>query len=116
MAAKTPVSQGTTGYVSLNGAYSNVVAGGTTVLAQDTVIPNIANLKWQRFYFTALDDDDTFACPVKYPLFALWEGSSEASVGMLKITSVGSGTGGSTITFYSDSTNALGWIWVGSRG
>lgn len=77
MAAKTPVAAGTTGYVDkIRGLYTGVRAAAEALLAVGTIDNNRTRYRQLLFYFSDIDDGDTWASGIQGIKGVFWSGDT----------------------------------------
>lgn len=104
MAAKTPVSAGTAGYVDqVRGVYTGVRDSAESILSVGTVSNARNRFRQLIFYFSDIDDGDTWASGIQNIQAVFWSGDTEATDAVNAVLTNADGT----ITFETTSTSNL---------
>ena len=104
MAAKTPVSAGTAGYVDqIRGVYTGVLGSSETFIADGTLSNNRLRYRSLIFYFADIDDGDTWASGIQNIAAVFWQGGVEGTSAVNATLSNADGT----ITFFTNSVSNL---------
>ncbi len=108
MAAKTPVSAGTAGYVDkVRGVYTGVRAATDAILTVGTVDNNRLRFRQILFYFSDIDDGDTWASGIQNIKAVFWMGDTANGDACNAALTNADGT----ITFETVSTSDVnGWV------
>lgn len=102
MAAKTPVAVGTAGYVDrVRGVYTGVRASAEAILTVGTNNNNRLRFRQLIFYFSDIDDGDTWASGIQNIQAVFWSGDAEAGDACNAVLTNADGT----ITFETVATN-----------
>lgn len=104
MAAKTPVSAGTAGYVDkVRGVYTGVRASAEAILSVGTNNNNRLRFRQLIFYFSDIDDGDTWASGIANIKAVFWSGDAEGGDAVNAVLTNADGT----ITFETTATSDL---------
>lgn len=77
MAAKTPVAAGTAGYVDkIRGLYTGVRAAAEAILTVGSIDNNRTRFRQMVFYFSDIDDGDTWASGIQGIKACWWMGDT----------------------------------------
>ena len=108
MAAKTPVSVGTAGYVDpVRGLYVGPLADDEQYLDEGSYITHRRQLVHRVLYFADIDDGDTWASGIPNILACAWQGNDAAADNdVVQATAAASGT----VTFRAEASNSKGWL------
>ena len=112
MAAKTPVTSGSAGYLPVHFVQSPDPSTGNTSPATLADTAGIAGLWKRQFSFTDIDDGDTWASGIPGVFAVFWNGDSTSD----QVNAYCSDRSTGTITFNAASANSSGYILVLSRG
>jgi hypothetical protein len=123
MGAETPVTtKSTSGYVDPNmpGAYGGVNAGGVSLIttvqaATDKAgfTANIMGLKFQNFFFAAIDNGSTWASGIPN-IKHMWVAGDDIDTDRVACTLTDAATG--AVEFGSENANTPCWVLVASGG
>jgi len=115
MAAKTPVTTTTTaGYVvPALGVYGGVNAVNAALITNGTHTANRLGLKMGIYYFSDVDDTDTWTSNIPNIVAVAWQ-ADQANTDKVGASLTTAATG--VITFDCENANSNGWLWVLSQG
>jgi len=115
MAAKTPLTTtSTAGYVvPSQGIYGGVNAANAAMTTNGTHHASRQDLRLSIFYFTDIDDTDTWTSNIPGIVAVAWQ-ANQADTDKVGATLTTAATG--VITFDAQNANSAGWLWVLSRG
>ena len=105
MAAKTPVSAGTAGYVDqVRGVYTGARGSAESILSVGTISNNRLRFRQLIFFFSDIDDGDTWTSGIPGIQAVFWSGDTEATDAVNAVLTTAA-TG--EITFETTSTSNL---------
>ncbi|GAG32180.1 unnamed protein product [marine sediment metagenome] len=112
MPAKTPVMDNTTaGYTvpMIPSVRGGVNAVNADLITNGTHKANGNDLKWQNYYFSDIDDTDTWTSNIPNIFAVAWQGD-QVDTDRVAATVTTAATG--IVTFGAENANSKGWLWV----
>ena len=111
MAAKTPtMTRSTAGFTEPGKSlYTGVNAVDADLITNGTHVADRNGFKLDVFYFSDIDDADTWASGIKSIQAVAWQ-ADQADTDKVAATLTAAATG--TITFDAENANSNGWLWV----
>jgi hypothetical protein len=114
MPPKTPLAtKSTAGYVVPElGIYGGVNPVATALTSVGQSHPNRSGLKMTTWYFTDIDDTDTWTSGIPGIVAVAWQ-ANQADTDKVGASLTTAATG--VVTFDAENANSAGWLWVLSR-
>ena len=111
MAAKTPVADNTTSGFTEPGksVYGGVNAVAASLITNGTHHADRSGLKLRVFYFSDIDDTDTWTSNIDNIVAVAWQ-ADQADTDKVGASVTTALTG--VITFDAENANSVGWLWV----